>query len=317
MTWQERDRSLHGVDAPDGRARRARSTPTGPRTSSGASTAASPGPPRDPASLRRPERAARRSDQRVGLRRRNRRARSGRPHLRRRVPQHEGGKHLDREQPLGRVRHRPRRRHGRAAHVYASAGYLGGSLPRGGAYASVDGGATGRISFLPALGAVRLALSDSGHILYAATSLGVYTLAGAGGPTTCTPDDQTLCLNDGRFRVTATWTKPDGSSGQGHAVTLTGDTGYFWFFDSTNVEVIVKVLEACGVNGHRWVFASGLTNVQVNLTVTDVVTGTDEDVQATPRRRRSGASRTPTAFPCRLDARGDGIAQPGPRGRRF
>jgi hypothetical protein len=160
-----------------------------------------------------------------------------------------------------------------SARVYACAGYLGSSFPRGGAYASLDGGADWSDLFLPALGAFRLALSDSGRTLYAATSLGVYTLAGAGGPTTCTPDDQTLCLDAGRFRVAAVWTKPDATSGQGHAVTLTGDTGYFWFFDSGNVEVIVKVLEACGVNEYRWVFASGLTNVQVSLTVTDVVSG--------------------------------------------
>jgi len=183
------------------------------------------------------------------------------------------------------------------ARVYACAGYLGGSFPKGGAYASVDGGADWSNLFLPALGAVRLALSDSGHILYAATSAGVYTLAGAGGPTTCAPDDQTLCLNDGRFRVTATWTKPDASSGQGHAVTLTGDTGYFWFFDSGNVEVIVKVLEACGVNGYRWVFASGLTNVQVNLTVTDVVTGTTNTYK-NPQSTAFQAVQDTKAFSC-------------------
>ena len=183
------------------------------------------------------------------------------------------------------------------AHVYACAGYLGGSFPKGGVYASVDGGADWSNLFLPALGAVRLALSDSGHILYAATSLGVYTLAGAGGPGTCTPDDQTLCLDDARFRVTATWTKPDASSGQGQAVALTGDTGYFWFFDSTNVEVIVKVLEACGVNGYRWVFASGLTNVQVNLTVTDVVTGTTNTYK-NPQSTAFQAVQDTKAFAC-------------------
>ena len=128
---------------------------------------------------------------------------------------------------------------------------------------------------LPALGAVRLALSDSGHILYAATSTRRLHARRRRRPTApARRTTQTLCLDAARFRVAATWTKPDASSGQGHAVPLTGDTGYFWFFDSSNVEVMVKVLEACGVNGHRWVFASGLTNVHVNLTVTDVVTGT-------------------------------------------
>jgi photosystem II stability/assembly factor-like uncharacterized protein len=157
--------------------------------------------------------------------------------------------------------------------VYACAAYAGGSFPRGGAYASLDGGTNWSDLLLPVSGALRLALSRSGHILYAATSAGVYALGDGTGPSTCTPDDRTLCLDAGRFRVVASWTSQDGSADQGHAHPLTSDTGYFWFFDSANVEVIVKVLEACGVGGYRWVFASGLTNVQVALTVTDVVTG--------------------------------------------
>jgi len=181
--------------------------------------------------------------------------------------------------------------------VYACAGYLGGLFPRGGAYASLDGGASWANMFLPALSALRLALSHSGQILYAATPLGVYALAGAGGPPSCAPDDQTLCLNDGQFRVAATWSKPDGGSGQGHAVTLTGDTGYFWFFDSANVEVIVKVLEACGVNGNRWVFASGLTNVQVTLAVTDIVTATTNTYN-NPLGTAFRPVQDTAAFPC-------------------
>jgi photosystem II stability/assembly factor-like uncharacterized protein len=180
--------------------------------------------------------------------------------------------------------------------VYACAGYLGGTFPRGGAHASLDAGASWTNLFLPALGAVRLALSHSGQILYAATSLGVYALSGA-SPPACAQDDQTLCLNQGRFRVAATWTKPDGTSGQGHAVSLTGDTGYFWFFDSTNVEVVVKVLEACGVNAHRWVFASGLTNVLVTLTVTDVVAGTT-NTYTNPQATAFKPIQDTTAFPC-------------------
>ena len=85
----------------------------------------------------------------------------------------------------------------------------------------------------------------------------------------CTPDDLTLCLNDGRFAVTAAWTTPDGHTGAGHAVALTADTGFFWFFTPTNVEVVVKVLAGCATNGHYWVFAGGLTNTRVRLSVRD------------------------------------------------
>ncbi len=93
----------------------------------------------------------------------------------------------------------------------------------------------------------------------------------ATGP--CVPDTQTLCLNDGRFRVTADWQKTDGSSGHGNGIPLTGDSGYFWFFDSANIEAVVKVLNGCGINNAYWVFGAGLTNVAVHLVVTDTQTG--------------------------------------------
>lgn len=91
----------------------------------------------------------------------------------------------------------------------------------------------------------------------------------------CSADTVTLCLGNGRFRVQASWRVPSqGTSGQGTAVSLTGDTGYFWFFSASNVEMIVKVLDACTLNTHKWVFAGGLTNVEVTLTVTDTQAGT-------------------------------------------
>ena len=33
----------------------------------------------------------------------------------------------------------------------------------------------------------------------------------------------------------------------GQVIPLTGDTGAFWFFSSSNVEVVIKVLNGCGV----------------------------------------------------------------------
>jgi PKD repeat protein len=85
-------------------------------------------------------------------------------------------------------------------------------------------------------------------------------------------DPYTLRLNNDRFVLTVDWATGTGStaaSGKGTAVDLTADTGYFWFFSSTNTEVIVKVLDACTYDGHFWVFASGLTNLGVTLKVTD------------------------------------------------
>jgi hypothetical protein len=105
-------------------------------------------------------------------------------------------------------------------------------------------------------------------------------------PGSCVPGDTRLCLNGGRFQVEAQWTA-NGTTGAGHAVSLTSDTGYFWFFAETNVEVVVKVLNACDYNQRYWFFAGGLTNVKVRLTVTDTRTGTIkiyDNPQRTPFR---------------------------------
>jgi hypothetical protein len=102
-----------------------------------------------------------------------------------------------------------------------------------------------------------------------------YSLTGdttAGAP--CTANSTTLCLNNNRFQVQAAWRTSDGTSGQAETVTLTTDTGYMWFFSSDNVEVVIKVLDGCPLNNSFWVFAGGLTNVRVVITVTDTVTGT-------------------------------------------
>jgi len=79
-------------------------------------------------------------------------------------------------------------------------------------------------------------------------------------------------LNGGRFKVEGTFNTGT-QQGQAQAVKLTDETGYFWFFASTNVEAVIKVLNACTFNQRFWVFAGGLTNVQATFTVTDSTTG--------------------------------------------
>jgi PKD repeat protein len=103
------------------------------------------------------------------------------------------------------------------------------------------------------------------------TSKSVVVAAGTAG---CTPSSTTLCLSNSRFSVTAAWRTNDGRTGLGTGVKLTPDSGYFWFFNSANIEVIAKVLNACALNNRIWAFAAGLTNVEVTLTVTDTNNGT-------------------------------------------
>jgi len=93
---------------------------------------------------------------------------------------------------------------------------------------------------------------------------------------TCRSDHHTLCLGASRFKVTATFDAGHGNAGDAGDAgveSLSPTTGYLWFFDAANVEMIVKVIDGCGLGGHHWFFASGMTDVQVTITVTDVVTG--------------------------------------------
>lgn len=90
----------------------------------------------------------------------------------------------------------------------------------------------------------------------------------------CEPSATALCLGDGRFRVTADWQQSGGASGHGTPILAAADAGEFWFFRADNTELLVKVLDACQPPfAHFWVFAAGLTNVGVTLTVTDTATG--------------------------------------------
>lgn len=128
---------------------------------------------------------------------------------------------------------------------------------------------------------------------------GPYTLelscSSSGG--SCIPSATAMCLNNNRFRVSATFLTPGGQSGNGQVVKLTEDTGYLWFFSATNVEVVVKVLNACGLNNRYWVFAGGLTNVNTIITVTDTQTGTTKtytNPQSTPFQPIQDTGALPT-----------------------
>lgn len=83
-----------------------------------------------------------------------------------------------------------------------------------------------------------------------------------------------ICLNGRRFHLDLDWSQPStGLEGSGRPSALSDDTALFWFFDPSNIEVLVKVLDGTGVNGHFWVFYGTLTDLELDLTVTDTTTG--------------------------------------------
>ena len=90
----------------------------------------------------------------------------------------------------------------------------------------------------------------------------------------CVPGPQALCLLGNRFRVEVDWRNHrNGQSGVGTAATYGDQTGFFWFFDAANIELVVKVLDGRIPNGHFWFFYGALSDVEYTITVTDTVTG--------------------------------------------
>jgi hypothetical protein len=102
----------------------------------------------------------------------------------------------------------------------------------------------------------------------------LHPVVGSEAPSTCVESATTLCLENGRFRVRARWTTRQGATGNGNAFALTGDSGYFWFFEADNVEVVLKVKNACVAPfQHYWFFAAGLTDVETVIEVADTKAG--------------------------------------------
>ena len=92
-------------------------------------------------------------------------------------------------------------------------------------------------------------------------------------PPTCVSGPNVMCLDGGRYRVQASFERGSEIRGVASAVELSEESGLFWFFSPSNVEAIVKVLDGCGVNGHRWVYTTGLTDLRVLVQIADTETG--------------------------------------------
>lgn len=109
------------------------------------------------------------------------------------------------------------------------------------------------------------------------------------------PSIPQLCLRGGRFSVFAVWaTLP---SGAGKPTKLSSNSGAMWFFTPDNVELMVKVLDACHYNGHFWFFAAGLTDLPVFITVRDNQTGAQRMYQ-NPAGTAFRAITDTSAFAC-------------------
>ncbi len=101
------------------------------------------------------------------------------------------------------------------------------------------------------------------------------------GPPSCVSSESTLCLGENdRFHVDVAWRDFAGNAGSAKQAsmpragpTASDDSGVFIYGDEDNWELLVKVLDGCGINDRFWVFAAGATTVETTLRITDTETG--------------------------------------------
>jgi hypothetical protein len=120
-------------------------------------------------------------------------------------------------------------------------------------------------------------------------------MVGSSSGLPCRSSATTLCFGaSNRFSVRVHWVASDGRTGDGQAINMTGDTGYFWFFNSANVELVIKILDGTGINSHYWVFYGALSDVQYTITVTDTFVGVTKTYE-NPQHNLASVADT-TAF---------------------
>ena len=111
----------------------------------------------------------------------------------------------------------------------------------------------------------------------------------------CADSASALCLGADRIRIEVEWRDYQDRRGAGHAYPLTTDSGLFWFFTDTNLEVLVKVVNACAGFSRHWVYAAATTDVEYTLTATDTATGRSRQY-FNPLGNRSAAITDSNAF---------------------
>lgn len=135
-----------------------------------------------------------------------------------------------------------------------------------------------------ALSSVPEELTAVGRTLFFAADDGIHgrelwKLDTAAPPAPCVPSSGRLCLLGGRFEFEAFWRDFRDRSGRAAGTALTDGSAYLSFFDGSGPEVMVKLVEVCAPSGRAetWIYAAGLTNLEVTLAMRE--SRTDERLE--------------------------------------
>lgn len=133
---------------------------------------------------------------------------------------------------------------------------------------------------------IDLDFSDNYYLVttgYSSTDIGTFSnmvacenpatrvVVGDGAFGTGNYDGRVAELLGGRFRVWVTGTDFASNAFVGRTAPLAStDSAIFYFFQPANFELLVKVVNGCGLNARFWVFYAATTNVDFYLYVDDV-----------------------------------------------
>ena len=147
--------------------------------------------------------------------------------------------------------------------------------------------------FTTGAGQVRLPEGSVANVSLALDATGQACQLTSPRPAACVGNATTLCLQQNRFRVTAT----RGGTAQpvpGQILRVSGESGHA-SLNPDNIEVLIKVLNACAINNRYWVTTTAPTNVEYTLTVTDTATGAVKTYN-NPAGRVSTTTQDTSAF---------------------
>ena len=177
------------------------------------------------------------------------------------------------------------------------------AFPCGAAAASAVGDGVGDATGVELVDAgfpVPRTASPSAPVTAGPTPVGVAQAIGAGEATDCEPQPVTTLAGGYTVNMCVEYLK-DGNPEVTEARDFGLDSqqsGLLYFFERSNAEVLIKVLDACGVNGYRWVFVAPVTDLAFNLSV--VSPNPDDEVWTHSNRlSQTAAARSDNAaFAC-------------------
>ncbi len=115
----------------------------------------------------------------------------------------------------------------------------------------------------------------------------------------CKEDEFNACFGD-RFQVSVSFQEtPSAPTQRGRVSAVTPDqTGYFYFLNPDNVDLLVNVTDGCRINNHFWVFYGSATNVQYEITVTDTESGEEQRFERPPSTGLAAVTDTSAFATC-------------------